>query len=203
MLGDARVYNSAIVKGRARVNEYATVSCVAIISESAKVCGNASVKGSAKVCGRACVLGFANVEGWAVIKDDALVQGNTLVSGNAVIGALTNLGGSTQVCDRANILRCVGESHNLFSNAVIRGDAHIVNPNDVIVISSLGSRYDRLTAYLNSYGGIEVTTGCFQGPLDEFKKQVRLTHRSNIYGEQYRVAIVFIENFFEISKGMP
>lgn len=202
VVGNARVYDSAIVKGHARVKECATISGVSIISESAEVRESASVNGGAKVCGRARVLGFASVEEQATIKDDAWVHGSAFVRGDAVIGALTNLGGVTYVCDRAEILCLVGGSHNLLSNAVIRGDAHIVHPNDVIVISSLGKRHDRLTAYFNKHGVIEVTTGCFQGPLNELKKQVQFTHGSNIYGEQYRAAIAFIENFLKISRGM-
>lgn len=202
VVGNAQIYDSAIVKGHARVKGCATISGVSIISESAEVYGNASVKGGAKVCGRARVLGFASVDEQATIKDDAWVHDSAFVSGVAVIGAFTDLGGFTYVRDRAEILCSFGGSHNLLSNAVIRGDAHIVHANDVIVISSLGKRHDRLTAYFNKHGGIEVTTGCFQGPLNEFKKQVQFTHGSNIYGEQYRAAIAFIENFFKISRGM-
>lgn len=202
VIGNARVYDNATVKGHARVIEGAKVSDVAVISGYAEVCGCTMVRGGATVQGHARVLGFARIEGKAIIKGHAWVQGDALVTDDAVIGALTNLGGSTCVSNHSKILIRGDAPAGLSSNAVIRGDASIVRPNDIVVISSLGSRYDRLTAYLNEQGGIDVTTGCFHGPLSEFKKQVQFTHGGNLYGKQYRAAVAFIETFFEIGKGI-
>lgn len=208
VMGNARVYKTATVKGHARVIgdatviDGATVTDDAVISEFAKVGEHAVVRGSATVQGRARVLGFASVEGRATIKDDAWVHGCALVQDYSVIGALTNLGGITKVHNHSKILSRGDAPASLYSNAVIRGNASIVRPNDILVISPLGSRYDRLTAYRNEQGGIDVTTGCFHGSLSEFKKQVRHTHGSHLYGEHYRAAIAFIKTFFEIGKGL-
>ena len=199
--GDAWVYGGARVRDKAEIRDNARVSGFAEISECASVCENAYVKGGAKVRGFVRVSGFAIIDEAATIKDKAWITRNTVVRGFATVGALTNLGGSTQVYDNADIL-IFDVSQSLRSNAVIRGDASIVRPNDILVINSLGSRHDRLTAYFNDQGGIEVTTGCFHGSFSEFKKQVRLTHGSNLYGKQYRAAIAFIKKFFEIGKGV-
>ncbi|QHJ80149.1 MAG: hypothetical protein [Bacteriophage sp.] len=199
---DAMVLGTATVKDSAAVKDSAKVSGDAVISEFARVCEHAEVSGSATVQGRARVLGFASVGGKATIKDDAWVHGCASVHDYSVIGALTNLGGITQVHNHSKILSRGDAPASLFSNAVIRGNASIVRPNDILVISPLGSRYDRLTAYRNEQGGIDVTTGCFHGSLSEFKKQVRHTHGSHLYGERYRAAIAFIKTFFEIGKGL-
>lgn len=202
VLGNARVYDNATVKGHARVLEGAKVSDAAVISGYAEVLGRAMVRGGATVQGHARVLGFARVEDGATIKGHAWVQGDASVKDYAVIGALTNLDGSTCVSNHSKILIRGDAPASLFSNAIIRGYANIVRPNDILVISPLGSRHDRLTAYLNERGGIDATTGCFHGSFSEFKKQVRFTHGSNPHGVIYREAIAFIEKFFEISKGV-
>lgn len=202
VIENAQVYGTATVKGYAQVKGDAKVLGAAVISEYAEVREQACVTDGAKACGHAQVLGFAIVDGNATIKDEAWVQGYASVHDNSVIGALTNLGGGTTVHHHSKILICGGEPASLFSNASIRGDANIVYPNDILVINSLGGRHDRLTAYLEEQGGIYVTTGCFHGPLSEFKKQVQFTHGDNLYGKQYRAAIAFIETFFEIGKGL-
>lgn len=208
VIGNAQVYGTATVKDSATVKDFAKVEDSAkvfgdaVISEFAKVGEHAVVSGSAMVQGRARVLGFASVEGRATIKDDAWVNGYASVHDYSVIGALTSLGGITQVHNHSKILSRGDAPASLYSNAVIRGNASIVRPNDILVISPLGSRYDRLTAYLNEQGGIDVTTGCFHGSLSEFKKQVRHTHGSHLYGERYRAAFAFIKTFFEIGKGL-
>jgi len=202
VIGNAQVYGTATVKDSAKVEDSAKVSGDAVISEFAKVCEHAEVSCSATVQGRARVLGFASVGGKATIKDDAWVHGCASVHDYSVIGALTNLGGITEVHNHSKILSRGDAPASLYSNAVIRGNASIVRPNDILVISPLGSRYDRLTAYRNEQGGIDVTTGCFHGSLSEFRKQVRHTHGSHLYGEHYRAAIAFIKNFFGIGKGL-
>lgn len=195
----AQVYGNARVQENAKVTDEAIVYENAVISGNAQVRGNARVWGDAKIYGTSLVCGYANITGLATIKDKSAVLGYTVVRDSATIGECTYLDGYTSVSGNAEI-SVVGLQDSFRANALISGDAHILHPNDVLVISSIGSRNDRLTAYRSKMPeGIEVTTGCFQGTLGEFKRQVRDKHGSSVYAQQYRMAISFIKQFFKIN----
>ena len=199
---DAAVYNNARVMHNAQIRAHARVSDIAHISGHASVTDNALVTNAALMEGNALVFGDALVFGAATVKDRASVGGHAEVKDYAIIGGCSYIGGYTVAAGNAEISN-FNTPQALLANAVIRGDAYILNPNDVLVISSIGSRADGLTAYRSKMSeGIEVSTGCFQGTLEEFKKQVKRTHGENRYGKEYQAAIAFIKKFFSIDRGL-
>lgn len=199
---NARVFDKARVIENARVEGDATVFGAAIIGRSATVGGSANVYNKAIVCDHAWVTDYANVCGMAIIKDEAVVLDRASVEGKALIGRRSRVGGETTVSGEAEILT-KSTVKFLYIDAYIRGKARILSKKDVITIGPIGSRASTLTAYrsLKPYvEGIEVSTGCFNGPLKAFEYQVFERHRDNYVNlEQYRAAIAFIKKFFEIS----
>lgn len=199
---NARVFDKARVIENARVERDATVFGAAIIGRSATVGGGANVYNKAIVCDHAWVTDCANVSGRAIIKDEAVVLDRASVEGKALIGRCSRVGGDITVSGEAEILT-KSTVKFLYIDAYIRGNARILSKKDVITIGPIGSRASTLTAYrsLKPYvEGIEVSTGCFNGPLKAFEYQVFERHRDNYVNlEQYRAAIAFIKKFFEIS----
>ena len=199
---NARVFDKARVIENARVEGDATVFGEAIIGRSATVGGSANVYNKAIVCDHAWVTDCANVSGRAIIKDEAVVLDRASVEGKALIGRCSRVGGDITVSGEAEILT-KSTVKFLYIDACIRGSARILSKKDVITIGPIGSRASTLTAYrsLKPYvEGIEVSTGCFNGPLKAFEYQVFERHRDNYVNlEQYRAAIAFIKKFFEIS----
>ncbi len=192
----ARVMHNAQIMAHARVFGSARISGYAIVTENALVMGVAQVKGNARV------FEDAKIFGDAIVEDQASVCGHAEVKDYAIIGRCSYIGGYTVAAGNAEI-SSFNTPQALLANAVIRGDAYILNSNDVLVISSIGSRADGLTAYRSKMSeGIEVSTGCFQGTLEEFKKQVKRTHGENRYGKEYQAAIAFIKKFFSIDRGL-
>lgn len=189
VMHNAQIMERARVSGRARISGHAVVARNAWVDCDARVEGNAKVSGNAKVFGNAIVKAQASVCGHAEIRDYAIIDrcsyigGGTVVAGNAEIS----------IFNAPKVLQV---------NAVIRGDAYILHPYDVSAITSIGSRRDSLTAYRSKIGGIEVSTGCFQGTLEEFTKQVKLSHGRNQYGKEYQAAVAFIKKFFSIDRGL-
>ena len=53
-----------------------------------------------------------------------------------------------------------------------------------------------MTALLNKDGKIMITTGCFEGTIEEFKEAVEKEHGDNKYGRQYYDFIGCIKNKF-------
>lgn len=199
--GGATVLQNARVMNNAQIMECARVLGNACISEHAVVTRNAWVNGDARVEGNARVSGGARVSGNATVKDRASVCGRADVRDYAIIGSCSYIGGYTVVSGKAEI-SIFNAPEALQANAIIRGDAYILNPHDILAISSIGSRSDILTAYRSKIGGIEVSTGCFKGTLEEFIKQVKISHGHNQYGKEYQAAIAFIKKFFSIDRGL-
>lgn len=191
----ASVEDDAQIMDCARVSNRARISGDAIVSESAWITDDARVERYARV------FGDARVSGVATIKDYASVYGEAMVEGYANIGGHSGIGGNTAVSGNAEV-SIIDILEDLPMGAVIRGRARILHLKDMTVISPLGSRGDRLTAYRSEFGGIEVSTGCFQGTLEEFANQVKLSHGRNQYGKEYRAAIAFIKKFFSIDRGL-
>jgi len=199
--GEATVLQNARVMNNAQIRDHARVLGNACISEHAVVIRNAWVNGDARVEGNARVSRNARVSGNATVKDRASVCGRADVRDYAIIGSCSYIGGYTVAAGKAEI-SIFNAPEALQANAVIRGDAYILNPHDILAISSIGSRSDILTAYRSKIGGIEVSTGCFQGTLEEFIKQVKISHGHNQYGKEYHAAIAFIKKFFSIDRGL-
>jgi predicted DNA-binding WGR domain protein len=103
IFGNAKVFESAKVSGKAEVSGNARVFGDAEVYEKAKVYGDANVSGKTYVYYNAKVYGDANVSGYAEVHGDAHVYGNAKVYGDA------NVHGDAKI----------------FGNARIGGDAEI------------------------------------------------------------------------------
>ena len=106
-------------------------------------------------------------------------DGNAWVFGNALVC------GNAQVCDNALVCgnALVG------CNAQVRVDGRVNSICSVLVIGPIGSRGGSTTFYLNSYGGINVSCGCFTGSISDFEKAVQETHGESIFAKEYAAAI--------------
>jgi len=120
---------------------------------------NLSISGNAWVSGNALVSGDALVSGNALVSGDALVSGNASVSGNALVYGNASISG----------------------NALVSGNASVSLNTDIQWYSKVGSENGTLTVY-KTKDGIELTRGCFQGSLKEFRIAVR-----SKYGEESKI----------------
>jgi len=70
----------------------------------------------------------------------------------------------------------------------------LVGNRPFLQVGPIGSRADVLIAFLTD-DGTYVRTGCFFGPLAEFKRAVRVTHAkaSPVHYAEYHAAIALIE----------
>jgi hypothetical protein len=64
-------------------------------------------------------------------------------------------------------------------------------------LGPIGSRSDYLLAF-NTDSGIQLNTGCFSGSIDEFETALDAVHGANVYGEEYRAALVLIRKHVEL-----
>ena len=182
---------NAWVRGNAKVFDNALVFGNALLGDSALICGNALVCGNAQVRENAYVRDNAQVFDNVLVRDDALICENALVCGHALIcdSALicgnALVGGNAQVRDDAKVFgnALVG------SNARVRDDARVNSICSVLVIGPIGSRGGSTTFYLNSYGCINVSCGCFTGSISDFEKAVQETHGESIFAKEYAAAI--------------
>ena len=71
-------------------------------------------------------------------------------------------------------------------NALVAGNA------DYLLIGPIDSRNAWLTATKTKHGEILLLTGCFQGTIAEFKKQLKETHGDNEHAKSYLAALDLI-----------
>ena len=88
----------------------------------------------------------------------------------------------------------------VFGDAEVYGDAEVRENQDILWISSIGSRYDTTTFFKNQNGGISVSCGCFSGTLKEFEAAVAETHKNNCYAKDYQLAIQLAKLHIEGSE---
>ena len=74
-------------------------------------------------------------------------------------------------------------------DAWVSGDAVVYGNADILWISKIGSRDDTVTFARIIDSTIQVSTGCFEGTIDEFEKKVIETHGSNEHAQAYMLAI--------------
>ena len=129
-------------------------------------------------------------EGWCVVFGDAEVYGDAEVRGNARVF------GDAEVFGDARVFGNAGVS----GNARVCGDAEVRENQDILWISSIGSRYDTTTFFKNQNGGISVSCGCFSGTLKEFEAAVAETHKNNCYAKDYQLAIQLAKLHIEGSE---
>ena len=180
----ARVFGNARVYGDARVFDNAWVYGTARVFGNAEVCGNAWIYGDAWIYDTARVFGNAEVYGDARVFDNAWVFGTARVFGNAEVY------GDALVCDNA----WVYGTARVFGNAEVYGDARVESNNDLCVFNYFGSSNSTTTAFKTRDGNIGVRCGCFYGTLAEFREKVRKTHRDNDYAVEYLIIADLIEH---------
>lgn len=204
--GDSWVYSDAKVFEHARVIDNGKVFYKAEVYGNAIVIKDSRVDHKARVCGQAILTDFARVDenatvcGQAIIKDYANVRGDAWIGGNAIVSKNSCVTGNAYVSHNAEIAVDMPVSF-LKTTAFIHGDALISAPNDVLVISPIGSDNDILTAYRSARGGIAVNIGRYDGTLDEFTSKFLAENTNTLYLEQYKSTIAFIKQFFKINEG--
>ena len=127
--------------------------------------GNAWVSGNARVYGNAEVSGNARVYGNAEVYGNARVSGNARVYGNAEVSG----------------------------NARVYGDARVDHKYKIMTISNMGSVQRTTTFFVCKDGKIRVMCGCFYGDLEEFRAQVKETHKDTQHARAYLAAVDFVE----------
>lgn len=120
------------------------------------------LKNCAVVRDNTIICGNAEIKNHAVVKNYALVCGNSIVSDHAT------------ACDHAVIS----------SHAKIDNHAKIKDKSQWFVVENVGSRNDNITFY-ETDNVIYANVGCFSGTLDEFIKQVKITHKGNKFEKEY------------------
>ena len=154
--------------------------------------GTCWVSGEARVFGKACVFGSARVY------DSARVFGSAQVYGEARVYDSAQVFGSAQVYGEARVSgeACVFGSAWVSGSAQVSGRACIKSVADYIVVGPAQSSGRFTTAYIVENSTV-VTTGCFTGTLEEFKRAIEKTHEHNPSClKQYRsFANLIAENF--------
>lgn len=209
IFNEAKVYDYAIVQDDAYITDFVEVSCCAIISDRATIINKAKVYGAAYVYGDSFVMdnsvieNFAKVHGHAYItdksriSDDAEVYGNALTCDDAYVHDKAFIGGDVSVRGEASI----GGYVHLCGHEKISSDAYICNEEkDIMCVTNVGSRFDRLTAFRTANGEIKITAGCFEGTLKEFEAKVKERHGNDKYAKEYNEIIKLIKIHFEIKK---
>ena len=73
----------------------------------------------------------------------------------------------------------------------------LVGERAVFQIGPIGSRCAYLTVFLTDKG-IHLRTGCFFGPIEEFRKALESTHDGNVHGKEYAAALDLILKHAEL-----
>ena len=85
-------------------------------------------------------------------------------------------------------------------NAEVSGNARVSGRKHILWISMIGSRDDTVTFMRAKDEKIIVAVGCFSGTIDEFEKQVDVTHGDNEHGKAYRIAIELAKLRIDLDK---
>ena len=188
-LGNAWIYDDAMVCGNAKVRG------------NAEVYGNAWVYGNAKVRGNAEVYGNAWIYDDAEVCDDAKVYGNAEVYGNVWIYDDAEVCDDAKVCGNARVC----DDAWVYGNAVVCGNARVCDDGDYACVKGFGTEYRNTTFYKQKNGSVGVNCGCFTGTLEEFRNQVKKTRKGKIEKEYLMIADLIEYHFAEeetMYKGM-
>ena len=183
--GNCWVYDNACVFGNAHVYCNARIYSNAHVYGNAYVYGDVYVYDNARVYNNTCVCGNARVYGNAQVYDDACVCGNACVYGNSYIY------GNAQVYDDA----CVYGDVHVYGYACVYNDANIKSKFDIISFNGFGTEARTTTAYRCKDNLIKIKCGCFNGALEEFRKQIKETRKGK-YAEEYLLIADVIERHF-------
>lgn len=150
----------------------------------------AQVRGNAKVIGNAQVFHSAQVYGSAIVTSDAKVFDCAQVYGLALIGGAAEISNNAKVYGNAAIT----------SEVAIQRHALVGSNLDWLTVGPVGSR-DAMTTFYVTENGLYVSTGCFNGSLEEFRSEVCATHGSNSYADNYLTLIDWARGLFK-SRGV-
>lgn len=179
IIGDAWVYDQAIVTGRAKVLDNARVCGRAQISDRAVIRGDAIVGGEAKVSGYAYVGGNAQVADFAQVSDRARITGFGRVFGAAQVRD------HAQVADAAVLYG----RPELYGYARLCGKSAVTEQGDFMTVDNVGSQAGTLTCARGYDGKIYVAHGCFEGTLDEFEAEINRWYEADRLGVEYWLII--------------
>lgn len=99
-----------------------------------------------------------------------------------------NLSGNAKVYGNAQV----------YGNAWVYGNAKVYGNDDYCCFQAFGSANRTTSAFKQKDGSIAINCGCFNGPLDDFAKQVERTHGDNKFGREYRAIIEVIKAKFDL-----
>lgn len=85
-------------------------------------------------------------------------------------------------------------------DAWVYGNAWVSGRKHILWISMIGSRDDTVTFMRAKDEKIIVAVGCFVGTIEEFEKQVDVTHGDNEHGKAYRLAIELAKLRIDLDK---
>jgi hypothetical protein len=129
-----------------------------------------------------------DVGGYVESEKNLSQYGNAWVSGDAQVSGNARVYGNARVSGNAWVS----------GNAQVYGNARVQSPADIQTYSGVGSSYGTLTVY-RTKDGIELTRGCFQGNLDQFRAAVHEKHgASSKIGKSYLGIANLIEFWFDI-----
>lgn len=84
--------------------------------------------------------------------------------------------------------------------AVVGPDVTVSDkPRPYFTIRPIGSRSDTLMVFATS-ADIYVITGCFQGTRDAFATAVEATHGATRHADDYRAALIMIDQYFKVES---
>ena len=128
--------------------------------------------------------------GWIEIESNLSHDGDAWVCGNARVFGKARVYGNAEVYGDARV----------YGNALVCGDARVCGRKHILWISMIGSRDDTVTFMRAKDEKIIVAVGCFSGTIDEFEKQVDVTHGDNEHGKAYRLAIELAKLRIDLDK---
>ena len=128
--------------------------------------------------------------GWIETESNLSNDGNAWVSGDARVSGNAEVYGDAWVSGDARV----------YGNARVSGDARVYGRKHILWISMIGSRDDTVTFMRAKDEKIIVAVGCFAGTIEEFEKQVDVTHGDNEHGKAYRLAIELAKLRIDLDK---
>ena len=122
--------------------------------------------------------------GWIETESNLSNDGNAWVYGDAWVYGNARVYGDAWV----------------YGNARVSGNAMVYGRKHILWISMIGSRDDTVTFMRAKDEKIIVAVGCFVGTIEEFEKQVDVTHGDNEHGKAYRLAIELAKLRIDLDK---
>lgn len=142
--------------------------------------GDCWIYDNAVACDYAVVHDNSIVHDNVIVKNCAVVRDNTIICDNAEIKNHAVVCDNTIICGNATVY----DNAVISSHAKINNHAKIKDKNQWFVVENVGSRNDNITFY-ETDNVIYANVGCFNGTLDEFIKQVKITHKGNKFEKEY------------------